>query len=239
MTESAIGTVISLARYPVKSMAGERLETARVTLQGVDGDRRYAFVQAVGGRSMFPWLTGREFPGMVTYRPRYTSDADGRPALVVEVPAGEAYAVVATELLRHMEAASGLQLHLLADYRGSYDVAQVSMVSKASIDAVAAAAGVDPDPERFRMNVVVDTGTDEPFTENAWVGCVVEAGGARVAITERDKRCVMTNIDPGTAVLNAAVLRELARANDACLGVYGSVLTAGEITVGMPLVLIR
>ena len=37
-----IGEVRALFRYPVKSMRGERLETADVGWHGFDGDRRLA-----------------------------------------------------------------------------------------------------------------------------------------------------------------------------------------------------
>ena len=47
------GVTRQVARYPVKSMRGEALPTATLTLQGVAEDRRYAFVQAAS-RSAFP-----------------------------------------------------------------------------------------------------------------------------------------------------------------------------------------
>ena len=41
-----VGVVKQLYRFPVKSMRGEALEAANVYWHGLDGDRRYAFVQA-------------------------------------------------------------------------------------------------------------------------------------------------------------------------------------------------
>ena len=78
-----LGTIASAWRYPVKSMAGERLDAVPVTLQGVAADRSYAFVQAES-RSAFPWLTGRELPSLFHYRPRWT--AEERPRLLVTTP---------------------------------------------------------------------------------------------------------------------------------------------------------
>jgi len=37
-------SVLSLWRYPVKSMAGEELEAVEVTARGLNGDRAYALV---------------------------------------------------------------------------------------------------------------------------------------------------------------------------------------------------
>ena len=45
-----VGRVVRLHRYPVKSMAGERLEAARITPRGVEGDRAGALVDRATGR---------------------------------------------------------------------------------------------------------------------------------------------------------------------------------------------
>ena len=49
----SVGVIRQVARYPVKSMRGEALPIATLTLQGMAEDRRYAFVQAAS-RSAFP-----------------------------------------------------------------------------------------------------------------------------------------------------------------------------------------
>ena len=63
----SLGVIRQLARYPVKSMQGEALPSAALTLQGLAEDRRYAFVQATS-QSPFPWLTARELPELLYYR---------------------------------------------------------------------------------------------------------------------------------------------------------------------------
>ena len=45
-----VGRVVSLHRYPVKSMGGERLEAARLTARGMEGDRTGALVDRETGR---------------------------------------------------------------------------------------------------------------------------------------------------------------------------------------------
>ena len=42
-TETEVGTVVSLWRYPVKSMMGEELGT-EITKRGLRGDRAYALI---------------------------------------------------------------------------------------------------------------------------------------------------------------------------------------------------
>ena len=49
-----VGTIKSLHRYPVKSMAGEDLASAELGWHGIKDDRRYAFIRNV-------WLQRREY----------------------------------------------------------------------------------------------------------------------------------------------------------------------------------
>jgi uncharacterized protein len=49
MTE-AVGAIAALWRFPVKSMLGERVDTAEVTERGVVGDRAYALIEAETGK---------------------------------------------------------------------------------------------------------------------------------------------------------------------------------------------
>jgi uncharacterized protein len=48
--QTAIGTVVSLWRYPVKSMLGEELNSSDVTERGLVGDRTYALVDKETGK---------------------------------------------------------------------------------------------------------------------------------------------------------------------------------------------
>lgn len=49
-TETVVGSVVSLWRYPVKSMLGEELNATEVTERGLLGDRAYALVDASDGK---------------------------------------------------------------------------------------------------------------------------------------------------------------------------------------------
>src|SRR5882672_4523696 len=50
MAHVALGSVVSLWRYPVKSMMGEELNAAEVTERGLLGDRAYAVVDRADGK---------------------------------------------------------------------------------------------------------------------------------------------------------------------------------------------
>lgn len=48
--QKVVGSIVSLWRYPVKSMMGEELNAAEVTRDGLLGDRAYALVDSLDGK---------------------------------------------------------------------------------------------------------------------------------------------------------------------------------------------
>jgi len=104
-------------------------------------------------------------------------------------------------------------------------------------------AGMEIDRRRMRANVVLETENLEPFLEDEWVGATLVFGDgeptAAVAITSRDERCVMVNIDPDTGEKDARVMKAVVRLNDNYAGVYGTVVRAGVIHVGQTVGLVR
>jgi len=50
MTQERVGSVVSLWRYPVKSMMGEELNACEVSERGVAGDRAFALLDAADGK---------------------------------------------------------------------------------------------------------------------------------------------------------------------------------------------
>src|SRR5438270_1068240 len=49
-THSVLGSIVSLWRYPVKSMMGEELNASEVTKGGLRGDRAYALIDTSDGK---------------------------------------------------------------------------------------------------------------------------------------------------------------------------------------------
>src|SRR6266705_4053949 len=49
--QGGLGSVVSLWRYPVKSMMGEELNATEVTERGLLGDRTYALVDGADGKA--------------------------------------------------------------------------------------------------------------------------------------------------------------------------------------------
>jgi uncharacterized protein len=226
-----LGHVRELWRYPVKSMAGERLEASALDWAGLPGDRRFAWVQSED-RSGFPWLTIREVSELVRYVPRLI-DPHRPDVSRVEVTTPDGRTGALEELRDELAERHGAPVHLLRSKRGLFDAFPVSLLSLGTVRSLRAATGIELDHRRFRPNVLLETVTGEPHEEDAWIGRTVRIGQtAEVRVDVRDERCVITNVDPETAARDPRVLREIARRREACTGVYGSVVTPGPIAVG-------
>jgi uncharacterized protein YcbX len=84
---NTLGSLLDLWRFPVKSMQGEKLESARITEKGVLGDRAYAFVDAETGK-IASAKNPRKWPNMLAcaasfVRPPAAGQQDPPPVRVV------------------------------------------------------------------------------------------------------------------------------------------------------------
>ena len=77
---SAPGAVVSLWRYPVKSMMGEELNSTEVTERGLLGDRAYALVDSSDGKAATA-KNPRKWPRLFDFRATFIEPA--RPAAKV------------------------------------------------------------------------------------------------------------------------------------------------------------
>ena len=226
---TVVGKVVALARFPVKSMAGEAMEAVELRWTGMAGDRQYAFVQQ-GNHGRFPWLTGREFSDMVRYRARFTDPGDVRASSVtVEAPDGAGFDLRDPALAARLSDASGKPSSLIQIGRGIFDSMPVSIVTTQSLARLEAAHGSALDPRRFRINVLIES--DEP--ESAWAGRRLGfGGGAELLVNDPIPRCAMVTICPDTAQRDPTVLRTVAQTFDNHLGHYAAAARLGMIRPG-------
>lgn len=232
MQQEPLGRVVALFRYPVKSMAGESLEEVEVGWNGLIGDRRWAFVRGGLVRSGFPWLTIREQPRMWHYQPRFADETDPEKSMtLVRTPDGDEFEVVDPALAQLL----GHDSHVIKQSRGIFDDMPLSLISTQTIAALEASVGTDLEPRRFRPNLLIESADGGDAPENAWIGEVLQIGEMQMRVDQRDKRCVVINVDPVTTEKNSLVLRTVAQDRDKCLGVYGSIVRPGRITVGSPM----
>lgn len=79
-TPTELGTVVSLWRYPVKSMLGEELQTAQVRAYGLLGDRAYALMDRADGK-VATAKNPRKWPNLFAFRATFIE-----PSGSAEVP---------------------------------------------------------------------------------------------------------------------------------------------------------
>jgi uncharacterized protein len=81
-SEELVASVVSLLRYPVKSMMGEELNAAEFTRHGLLGDRRFALVDSSTGK-VASAKNPRKWPNLFDYRATFVEP----PTAVSSLPA--------------------------------------------------------------------------------------------------------------------------------------------------------
>jgi uncharacterized protein YcbX len=238
-----IGHVDSIFRYPVKSMGGEQLETAELGWHGLEGDRRLAF-RRMNDRSAFPWLTAGKLPDLLLFAPlRRNGDAheDGaqRDSLLpthIRTPDGTEMPVFGEDLAAEVGRRYGAPVEMMQMKHGIFDDASISVIALDTVHEIGRLAGLSADVRRFRPNVVVRSLRPVPFQEDEWLGGVLSFGegddAPTVAVTMRDVRCAMLNLDPDTASPAPPMMKAVVRANQNNAGVYATVTRTGRLAVG-------
>ncbi|MEP6496172.1 MAG: MOSC domain-containing protein [bacterium] len=231
-----IGHVEAIFRYPVKSMAGERVDVATMGWHGIDGDRRLA-LRRVHDRSGFPWLSASKLPDLLLFTPLRNNDAvQGDLPTHIRTPEGNELAVFDPELAAEIERRHGAPVQMMHLRDGIFDEASVSVIATDTVREIGRLADSDPDVRRFRPNIVVRLLRPIPFHEDTWVGGVLAFGeasdGPRISVTMCDARCSMVNFDPDSGRSAPEVLKSIVRTHQNYAGVYGTVIRAGRLATG-------
>jgi uncharacterized protein YcbX len=232
----AIGEVEAIFRYPVKSMAGERVDAANLGWHGIDGDRRLA-LRRTEVQSDFPWLTAGKLPDLLLFTPLRREDGvDGEPPTHVRTPDGREVDIFGDELAADVARRHGAPVQMMRMKHGVFDEGSVSVITSDTVREVGRLSGRDLDIRRFRPNVVIRSLRPTPFEEDRWVGGVLLFGdgddGPAISVTLRDERCAMLNLDPDSARSAPEVMKAVVRANQNTAGIYGTVIRSGQLAVG-------
>jgi hypothetical protein len=255
---SMVGTVESLWRYPVKSMAGEMLPEAFMGFSGFYGDRCYA-IKNSASRQGFPYLNATAHPEMLRYRPQFrhpersvipvnwfaaeniapgVTYANGEPEdllLDVVAPSGKVVAIDDAALLEMLGAGLRGEHHLTLarSDRALTDCRPVSLISRQTIEWLEAELQMPLNKRRFRANIYFNLAADEGFAEDKFVGRRLRIGNkAEIMVLERDPRCKMISLDPETGAHNPQIFRHVAQNHGASAGVYCAVLVEGIVGEG-------
>lgn len=90
LTEPATASVVSLWRYPVKSMQGEEINSTVVTERGLLGDRAFALMDAEDGKTVTA-KNPKKWPTMFKFRAAFTESPtvlSVMPAVKITTPEG-------------------------------------------------------------------------------------------------------------------------------------------------------
>jgi uncharacterized protein len=229
-----LGQVEAIFRYPVKSMAGERLETAELGWHGIEGDRRFAFLR-INDRSGFPWLSASKLPDLVRFAPHGNNGQADLPTHI-RTPEGVDHPILSEELDVEIERRYGAPVQMMQLKHGVFDEAAVSVINVDTIEEISRVAGLTSDARRFRPNLVIRSAKSAAFEEDKWVGGVLTFGegdnAPAIAVTMRDIRCAMLNLDPDTARPSPEMMKAVVRVHENTAGVYGTVTRTGQLAAG-------
>jgi uncharacterized protein YcbX len=230
------GTVASLHRWPVKSLAGEDAQALLLDPRGVAGDRAHALFDTFKGAPRR--LTVREAPGMLRWAAIYEGvPGDAlRPGAVplprVVAPDGAVFAWDDPRLPAALSADLGREVALRRNLGLMQDLGNsVLVTTQATLDATAAALGRPLDLRRFRTNihVTLDAG---PYAEESWEGRRLRIGDAELQLLHPCERCVIPTRDPDTAAKDPEILRWLTREHGGLFGINARVRGDTRIAVG-------
>src|SRR5829696_1328290 len=233
----AEGTVIQLWRWPVKSMAGERLRAARMDERGVGGDRSHTVLHRHKGE----WkpLTAREAPRLLAWRAGYPSAPDGGvrpespPQAHVTGPDGDRWEWGDPGLRSALAEDLGRPVELRRDVAGIQDLERSVLVTT---EATRAALEHDLDAEldlrRFRPNMHLELDA-RAWEEHEWEGRTLRfTGGVVLRLLHPCIRCAIPTRDPVTQAKWPELLRRLDAGHARLFGINARVLRSGRVAAG-------
>jgi uncharacterized protein YcbX len=209
--------VAAIWRYPVKSMAGERLSEAEMTGTGLVGDR---IVQVYNWRGRV--VTARQFPGLLRFHA--TLGPDGEP-LVDRLPWDS------PEVAARVEAAvaPGARLKRF-DGPERFDILPLLVCTDGAVSMFGR------DVRRLRPNILV--GGVDGAAERQWPGATLRLPHSEIALADLRGRCVMTTYDPDTTEQDPGVLRDIVRRFGGRLCVNAHITRSGHMKQGDNVILL-
>lgn len=244
----ADATVARIWRYPVKSMRGERIESAAVDPRGLVGDRTFAVTARDGklgsGKNSQRF---RRMDGLLDFQARYPQDPEPGttlPAPTLLAPDGTSHTAGTSEADAAVRGHLGRDdVRIAAETTvDHFDDGPISLMSTATLDWLIAAVGTVPvDDRRYRANLILDLPGSAAFTEDTWAGRTIRFGdgpdAVLIEVRERLMRCVMTNAAQDDLPYSSAPLKALS-GRDMRLGVWGVVLRPGRVRAADPVTLV-
>lgn len=227
------GTVLSLNRWPVKSMGGEPVETFAVDREGVAGDRAHVLYDI--HKNAPRQLTARQAPRLLAWQAGY-GEWDGAvgamPPATLAAPNGGTWSWNDADLPAALADDLGRSVELRVNPHGQPDLREsVLVTTRATHEAVERGLGRALDQRRWRTNVHAEL--DAPaFAEEAWEGRTLTIGEATFTLLHPCERCAIATRDPDTQEKAADILRHLTRAHRCLFGMNARAHGPARIRVG-------
>jgi uncharacterized protein YcbX len=239
----------ALYRYPVKGLAGQKLDAADLAAgETVPHDRRFAIVHGASqcDPSAPTWQPKRQFLQLMTDErlallgigyddatEALTLKRDGKQVArgLLSMPIGQ-------DLINQFLNA------FMKDPRGAVKIVSapgiaftdrpekfVSIINLASVRDIERVTRAPVDPQRFRANLYVDG--LPAWSEFDLIDREITVGPVRLKIVMRITRCAATNVNPATGERDLNIPKALITGfGHADCGVFAEVLDAGRVAEG-------
>jgi uncharacterized protein YcbX len=203
-------SVAALWRYPVKTLAGEALESAELTVDGIPGDRTVHVRGPEGIR------TSRRFHRLLGLHA--TLGPDGEPLV-------EGRPWTDPDVLALVRDAAGPDAWLeRSEDAERFDILPLLVATDGAVRSFGR------DVRRLRPNILI--GGVDGMDEVTWPGATLHIGEAVIRLDSLRPRCPMTTVDPDTLVRDREVLQDIIRRFDGRLALNADVAHPGTIRVG-------
>jgi uncharacterized protein YcbX len=244
--------LVEIARYPVKSLQGESVDSAAIDIDGLRGDRCWGIRDEQTGKV----LTARRAPELLFASARL--DADGAPLITLpdstecHGPGSATDAALSGWLGRPVSLVTavgvpGQRAEYFADATDDASEAiEWTMPAGRFVDAMPllvlttasmrTGAALHPEGDwnvrRFRPNLLVDV-ADDGWVEDDWCGThTLDIGDATLEPRQGCIRCTMVTRPQPTLGSDRDIFRTLARNHGGLFGAWTAVGRAGTVRVG-------
>lgn len=209
--------VAGLWRYPVKSLAGERLAVAALTPEGIPGDR---IVHVCGPEGVRTARRHHRLLGLLG-----TLGSDGRPRV-------NGHSWDSPEALALVKGAAGDDAWLEA-HEGleRFDILPLLVATDGAV------AMFGRDVRRLRPNLLI--GGVAGMGETKWPGAQLHIADTLVRLDALRGRCTMTTVDPDTLERDPGVLKDIVRRFGGRVALDADVISGGTVRVGDQVVVDR
>lgn len=221
-----VASLLSIRRYPVKGMGGESLSSVEIDSRGVVGDRWFAVTDAEGH-----FASGKRTRRFRRHDEVFDYTARTDDAGVMVAGAEGEWRVGDAELDALLSARMGEPMRVLPETAELHqDGGQVSLIGSATLDWCTQRWGINADPRRLRVNLVIET--DEPFIEENWIGDRISIGKVMLRGIERVERCRTIDLSQDGVAVHGRWLKPLAKEREMCAAIYGDVVVPGNLSLG-------